>query len=440
MLVIIALTLFMAIPAFADLQNVVVGGQVRISGHWYSVEGDHPGFNNEAIVEQRTRLNVRADFTDDVSAFIEMDDYEMWGGGSLTASDFRSNYLTGVDSRANTSDDVELYQGYIEANKMFGAPLRLRIGRQELKFGSAWLVGTGESAPYFTGLSFDAVRATYATDTFSVDAFWSKLAETSPFEADGDTDFYGVYASCTAVENVTFDAYWLFVRDALQGVNELHTLGLRSAGKLGGFHFEAEGAYQFGDYDKAVFDVANAQVFAGGHTDSWACNVLAGYFFECTWKPHPFIGFEYFDGGDGDDLAFNRLFSDARLGKTIDSGHWALGGAPIFPNANCSNLWLIHGGVTFNPTEKLMGLVHLCYATENEDDWVTGVDAGHLGWELEASGSYQYSKDLSLEAGYVRLFVDNTLKDGARLVLNGTNVVAVPDDVNYFFFETKISF
>ena len=431
MLVIIALTLFMAIPAFADLQNVVVGGQIRVRGDWYSVEGDHPDFNSEAIVEQRTRLNVRADFTDDVSAFVEVDDYEMWGGGGQLVNDFRSNYLTGVDSRANTSDDVELYQGYIEANKMFGVPLRLRIGRQELKFGSGWLVGTGDSAPYFTGLSFDAVRATYATDTFSVDAFWSKLADRSPLEADGDTDFYGVYASCTAVENVTFDVYWLFVRDGFQD-NELHTVGLRSAGKLGGFHFEAEGAYQFGTMEKLGL--------ADDNTDNWACNVLAGYFFDAPWKPHPFIGFEYFGGGDGDDLAFNRLFSDARLGKTIDSGHWALGGAPIFPNANCSNLWLIHGGVTFNPTEKLMGLVHLCYATENEDDWVNAVDAGHLGWELEVSGSYQYSKDLSLEAGYVRLFVDDTLKQGARLVLNGTTVVQVPDDVNYFFFETKLSF
>jgi len=428
MLVIVAMTLFMALPVSADLQNVVVGGQVRIRGDWYSVEGDHPGINSEAIVEQRTRLNVRADFTDNVKAFVEMDSYDIWG------EDFRSNYLTGIDSRAVTNNDIELYQGYIEASELFGKPLRLRIGRQELKFGSAWLVGTGEAAPYFTGLSFDAVRLTYATDTLSVDAFWSKLAELSPLEEDGDTDFYGVYATCTAIENVSFDAYWLYVRDALLGVNELHTVGLRSAGKFGGFHFEAEAAYQFGDYDKTplpgVDDVSN-----------WACNVLAGYFFDTTWKPHPFIGFEYFGGADDDTLAFNRLFSDARLGKTIDSGHWLVGaGGPFFPNANCSNLWLIHGGVTFNPTEKLMGLLHACLAFENEDDWVGGGHGGTLGLEVEASAVYNYTKDLSFEVGYAHLFVDDNLKDGARLPLNGTAVVVVPDDVDYFYFETKLCF
>jgi hypothetical protein len=424
--VLAAAVVLSCVSAFADLQNVTVGGQVRIRGNWYSMDnrGDY-NFIDEKFVEQRTLLNVRADFTDNVSAFIEMDSIDTWG------EDFRSNYLTGIDGRAGTGDDAEMYQAYIDAKELFGSPLQLRVGRQELSFGSEWLLGNGDSGPYFTGLSFDGLRLTYQGETFSVDAFGAKLAENSPLEEDGDTDLYGVYASCKAVENMTFDAYWLYVRDAFAGVNDLHTFGLRAAGKIDGFHFEAEAAYQFGEMNKLGL--------ADDDTSNWACNTLVGYVFDTTLNPHPFIGFAYYGGGDDNDLAFNRLFSDARLGKTIDNGHWIAGGAG-FPNANVSNVWLIHGGVTVNPTETLTLLAHLCYAVEVEDDWAGAGEGGQVGWEMELSAAYNYSKDLSFEGGYVRLFPEDNLKDGAKLPANGLAVVSVPDDVNYFFFETKLNF
>ena len=55
--------------------------------------------------------------------------------------------------------------------------------------GKGWLVNDMISATL--GISFDAVRATYSTETLDVDAWWSKLAENSPIEQDGDVDFYG---------------------------------------------------------------------------------------------------------------------------------------------------------------------------------------------------------------------------------------------------------
>jgi hypothetical protein len=83
-----------------------------------------------------------------------------------------------------------------------GASLRARIGRQELSFGNEWLVGNKDFGPYFVGLSFDAVRLTYATDLFSpVDAWAAMLAEGGLAEEDGDVTFYGLYASTPAVEN-----------------------------------------------------------------------------------------------------------------------------------------------------------------------------------------------------------------------------------------------
>ena len=256
------------VPAMAELQNIEVGGSLRIRWNSYSGEGigDNPRGNNSLIdspffrsgganagvrwtagqlfgravgsrpvapgtfpsngastgaiagifswdadnshdltfVEERATISVKADFTNDVSAFIEIDNYEIWG------TDFRSNYVTGADFADPTAtDDFELYQGYIEANNMFGYPVRLRIGRQEMSLGSEWLVGTNSTAAGFWGLSFDAIRLTYATDMVSVDAFWAKLVETGAVEANGDVDMYGIYGSYLGLEDIVIDAYWL---------------------------------------------------------------------------------------------------------------------------------------------------------------------------------------------------------------------------------------
>ncbi|MCP4641011.1 MAG: alginate export family protein, partial [bacterium] len=205
-MVCVALIVLVAGSAYAELQNVQVGGQIRIRGRYWRNGWNGPretripnsflpgrpiGFlgassvydwdddgHNRTIVEQRTSLYVSADFTEDVCAFIELQDYAVWG------EDFRSNYVTGADSRANSADDVEVQQAYIQVEQLLGQPLRLRIGRQDLKFGKGWLIGNQISPTL--GLSYDAIRLTYDCDVLSVDAVWAKLAERSPAEEDGD--------------------------------------------------------------------------------------------------------------------------------------------------------------------------------------------------------------------------------------------------------------
>ncbi|MCX5771653.1 MAG: alginate export family protein, partial [Candidatus Hydrogenedentes bacterium] len=424
------------LPAGAELQNVAVGGSIRIRGNWYSSEGTgdsltgrNPFFqvrgtpswrsiwgnplagarwaaqpgrlpvfgwpdwdergSSSGYVEQRTTLNVRTNFSEMVSAFIELDSYDIWG------EDFRSDYITGVDRRAASIDDVEVFQSYIEANEMFGMPLRLRVGRQELLLGSQWLVGSKQIGTIFPGTSFDAVRATYATELFSVDAWWAKLAETSPLEEDGDTDFYGLYASYFGVENVVFDLYYLLLRDArarsvtngsfleegiedLFGVDNfdptyLHTVGARAAGTLGPVDLEAEMAYQFGEADSVGILFAGAGLVSpygpdDAGFDNWGANLQAGYTFDAPMSPRIFVGGVYLGGEDnrGVDLidwlgavvcpfwsadasvSFNRLFSN-----------WAY--SEFLENTDLSNAWIGRGGLSVNPTESLNLLLAVSY-------------------------------------------------------------------------------
>jgi hypothetical protein len=475
-----ALVCAMTVPALADLQNVEVGGSVRIRGNYIGgtftpfmagaptpvvrhgglsvlkrpiggpfnpnvvsvYDWDHAGAD-VSFVEQRTRLHVKAEFTDDVNAFIEMDSYDVWG------EDFRSNYVTGMDGRAASVDDVEIFQAYIEAENMFDTPVRLRVGRQELAFGSQFLVGPRDFAFFYTGISFDAVRATYATDGYSVDAFASKLAETFGDFGDGDVDFYGVYATCTAVEDFTFDAYWLLLRDDralandfnggfitewvedVWGVDDydttnLHTVGLRAAGVVGAFDFDAEVAYQFGDAS-AIGQTFKPGIYGDSDArfDAFALKLDAGYTLDIWNSAHLFAGFRYYGGEDNRDisfldwinpfykptasLSFNRLFSNQ-----IASGFMDL-------NNDLSNAWLVRGGIEGAVTEKLRGRFCVTYYESLADfdrpvvpllTWWTNQNDDDLGIETYLFMEYHYSDDLVFEMGWAHLFPGDGLKQG----------------------------
>ena len=518
LLLLAALVVLSASPAFAELQNVIVGGQVRIRGNYYTNTmtninrsnlhwpaallsgrsiGTGANFNAPGVfgligwdkkensldfVEHRTRLNVKADFSNEVGAFIEIDSYDWWG------EDFRSDYITGADFAPVTNDDVEIYQSYIEANEMFGLPLRLRIGRQELSLGSEWLVGVNDTSSFFTGLSFDAARLTYATDMFSVDAFAAELAEGGPFEEDEDVWLYGVYGSYLGLEDIVIDAYWLWLRDArrlsdtnltwfgewfedLFGIDDydptnLHTVGLRGAGTIGAFDFEAEFAYQFGDADSVGF-LFRPYIYGddGADFSAWAANLEVGYTFDMAWQPRVWVGGAYFDGEDNRDISwwewispfsdpeasvsFNRLFSNWEYSQFLD-------------RTDLSNVWLVRGGVQAMPTESIeLALVVTYFQALEEFDAPAHITLGgwripiapffsfwtmendsDLGIETGLTATYHYSEDLVFEAGWAHLFVDDGATDGQYVLLNGLGFTGgtSDDDADSLYLETRIQF
>lgn len=420
---------------YAELQNVEVGGSIRIRGNYYDMDS----LGDSSWIEQRTRLNVKADFTSDVSAFIEFDYYNNWG------EDFRSLYLTGADFRGSGGNDVDLYQGYIEAANMWGTPLSMRVGRQELSFGTEWLVGVNDAAALFTGLSFDALRLTYAIDTLTIDAVAAKLVETMSDFGDDDTDFYAIYASYLGIEDVTLDAYWMFLRDdgvALGDDVDVHTVGLRGAGVIGAFDFDVEAAYQFGDVDGRPSACPLGFGEADVNYDAFAVNSELGYTFDMAWTPRVFARFAWFEGGDDDDslcsndrdLPFNRLFSNWEYTE-----FWA--------NTDESNLFYYALGVGVAPTECLtLSLVCAYFEVDEEAPetgwwfWRNDVE-DELGIELGLYADYQYSEDLVFRAGYAHFFGDEGLEDN-NFVLNGLAPLGgdEDDDYDYLFIETELCF
>jgi len=422
-LLLMSMLLGLAMAASAELQNVEVGGSIRIRGDWF--DGEDNNVWDQAFVEQRTRLSVKADFSEDVTAFIELDEYDIWG------EDFRSqNYITGVDNRAAITGgnaEVEVYQAYIEAREMFGTGLRLRVGRQEIALGSQWLVGVNDTSSIFQGLSFDGVMLSYLVeDNFAIHGLWSTLAEglDDPFE--NDVDLFGVYASCTAVENMAFDAYWLAVRDdgpiastvVINGKDAyIHTFGMRGAGTIAGFDFEAEAAYQTGQID-----------WAGRRDltlDAIGVNLQAGYTIDIEMQPRPFVGFAYFGGIDDSDLSFNRLFSNWEYSEFLE-------------NTDLSNCYVYRAGIDLKPLESVeLSAVGACFVADKDQ-----TDSREAAWEVGVYGAYHYTEDLIFRAGYAHMWADNGIFNRDRITLNGLAPFndARNEHLNYVFLETELKF
>jgi hypothetical protein len=532
----IAICVFLSVTlagaVYADLQNVQVGGQLEVRMRWYHnafesgitaakpqphlripgawlfdrVIGHDPrlgltdrgvwsmfryggGGNDWQWVEQATSLNVKADFTDHVSAMIEFYSFDTWG------KDFRSNYLTGVDTRGITADDVELLQSYIEIDKVFDQPLKLRIGRQVMQFGkdlNCFLIA-GKTSPT-NRYSFDGVRATYTgVDKLTVDAWWMKLAELSPQEEDGDTDFYGVYGTYAFSEAANLSLYWMFLRDAHKvadtawgpfdehiedflgrddyPITAFHTVGFQFQGKYESFDYNLQVAYQFGDagtlgrfFQKPWWYSTYGDDDA--KYDNWGMEGSLGYTTKTKWKIRPYIAGNWFQGQDNRDVSFsewlhpystkpqasvsfNRLFSDINYCPVIND------------NADMSNFWQVGGGVAMSPTDKLSVTLR-AYNTfaDKTFDWplyasvarsgtfpsgrfplvpwlsfLTEKSDNNLGFSIDTIIRYAYSKDLTLLLYYGHLFTGQGLRDGAFVSYYGTmmNGGLDKEDADYVF-------
>jgi len=537
------LAVLVAGMAYADLQNVTVGMQIEIRGRWYHnafesgitkpgpqphlrIPGEwipgrvvgqetarlgltdpygvysmfryqHEG-NDWAWVEQATSLKISADFTDNVNAVVEFYSFDNWG------EDIRSNYLTGVDARADTSNDLEILQSYIEVNKVFDQPLRLRIGRQVMQFGkdlNCFLIG-GKTSPT-NRYAFDGIRATYTgIDKLTVDAWWMKLRDISPLESDGDTDFYGIYGTYAFSEAANLSLYWMFLRDARSlkdtafdaggeylklddyPVTAFHTVGFQFQGKCDAWDYNMQVAYQFGDAGTLgnLFQKDWSYIVAGGSGsfgdtdakyDNWGMEGTLGFTTKTKWKIRPYVAANWFEGQDNrsvshDDflngfataptasVSFNRLFSDINYCPVIND------------NADMSNYWQVGGGVSMNPTDKLAWTVR-AYNTfvDKTFDWpeyeevdrsltypsgrrpihpglsyLTTKSDHNLGFSIDTILRYAYSKELTLLLYYGHLFTGQGLRDGAFVSYYGTmmNGGIDDEDADYVFLWAILKF
>ena len=189
-LLILAGIMLIAVPAFSAVQNVKVSGDITSYAVWQDEldlndNSDSCHADDHGFLATITRLRVDADLTDNVSATVRLINERVWDGES------------------DKSTDVDLDLAYLTMKEMFYSPLTLIIGRQELRYGSALIVGdpdTNASAagsdssfeskcPFLSKRkAFDAIRAILDYDPWTIDVIYAKIDEVD--EAANDCLLY----------------------------------------------------------------------------------------------------------------------------------------------------------------------------------------------------------------------------------------------------------
>jgi hypothetical protein len=244
-----------------------IGGQIRERSQLDAKNVD-PDASTVDFHELRTRLHLGFAPTDRIEAFIQIQDSRRFGAGSGTL--------------APPTNTIDLHQAYFKVNDLFGAPLALKIGRQEIAYGNQRLIGSVGWHP--RGRTFDGGVLAYETETASVDLFAARLANRFPVPGAGagSENLLGVYSSWAVAAAQTLEVFAILDNDT-EDVNDDNRLtrftpGVTLKGSLSQVSYALEGAYQTGTMQGASIGAsllsATADYSFGG---SSAPSLGAGY-------------------------------------------------------------------------------------------------------------------------------------------------------------------
>ncbi len=340
------------------------GGEFRLRGIMVDNSEGTTAPKDGGFFEQRTRLNVDAS-TDDVKAFIQLQDSRMWGSSGSTV-------LTGAEYEA-----VDVSQAYIDLSNLGNKPISLRIGRQALAYGEHRLVGSLEWSN--NARRFDAIKLTYKHNAADIDVFTAKISDSGE-DWGNDVNLNGIYAQLKNVPQVSnLDLYLLQKVDGTAGINaNFYTLGARVKGAVSNINldYNAELAIQTGDASSTADKDANAYAVKVGYTIP---NVLGGLR----------LGVEY-DAATGQDSSTDSTAFD----NLYPTNHYLYG---FNDDVNWTNLnaWALSASAT--PIGNVKLAIEYWNYTLAED--IAGEDDN--GTELNFKANHELSKNVNCEAAYV---------------------------------------
>lgn len=244
-----AIAIAIAAPSFAAVQNIKISGSIEeraifMNNFDLRNKGEETTFSRTGIglvpagsgnsinededefILSTIKVGIDSDLTDNVSASIVLSNQSRWGD------------VAGLS-------DISLNKAYVTMKEFFYQPLTLKIGRQDLKFGSGFIIGPGifrnPSGTFpvpradlrvnsFTGVNqatpisgplgeqysidtyYDAIRATLDFDPWTIDAIYSKITDTNA--AVNDEDLMGVNIGYKFdVYNAKAEGYWFYKND-----------------------------------------------------------------------------------------------------------------------------------------------------------------------------------------------------------------------------------
>jgi hypothetical protein len=301
-----------------------------------------------------------------------------------------------------------LYQGYVEVALPGVKGASLKAGRQELVYGSTFLLGADT---FYDGLTFDAAKMSFKPSAkISLDLFGGEYVKKWAGGIEGK--LYGIYATYAPKETLSVDLYGL--RDTggagathVGGDHEVtYSVGTRLNGKVDKHvAYELEPVYQFGRKNKDGASHNHISAY-GGHADITLDPPLGRY------PGKVFLSYAYGSGDgapkEGRFTEFHNPNNDTPLiGDMNVIGE--LGGLTV-GSAAASGLQVFTAGGGVDLTEKLNLSLDGHYFRANK------VPAGfsrEIGIETNLILTYKLQKNISLLVSGNRFFTGGFFKDAA---------------------------
>ena len=188
--------------------------------------------SNFSFSQLRSRLGLNFVAGENLTLFLMLQDSRIMGEEASTLTD-------------GTGDALDMREGFMKVTEFLWNPLDMKLGRMRIKYGEERLVGYVDW--HNIGRSFDGVVFTVHDSWFSADVFAFAQVEGLVFEEVGDLNVLGINWDVFKGEQHTNEAY--LVWQLASPSNELNrwTAGYYINGKLGGFEYTSNGAYQGGE-------------------------------------------------------------------------------------------------------------------------------------------------------------------------------------------------
>ncbi len=170
--------------------------------------------------------------------------------------------------RPTDEDKLDLNQAFMDWNILGDTDFKLRVGRQEMQYGSSRLISVRESPNVHQ--TFDGVKFISKIADWKVDGFFTHPVKTRIGVFDDGQDkkreFWGTYATHNfpLIKNTDIDIYYLGLRQSNsafdQGTQDelRHSLGMRFWGKSEPWDYNFESVYQFGSFGEGQINAWTA--------------------------------------------------------------------------------------------------------------------------------------------------------------------------------------
>lgn len=376
------------IPLRRDRQDwyLSLGGEIKLRyENWHNPKWGEEG-EHESFFLQRYMLHGDFHLGDRTRAFMQLRSALKSGGNPPGPID---------------EDSFDIHQGFADVS--LTPKVTIRAGRQEMLYGSTRLVSVREGANIRR--AFDGVKAIIRTGDWAVDGWVTRpvaIEDGSFDQSDNNRIFWGVYAMRPwGATGLGLDLYYMgLARDDAkynQGTaNETrHTLGARFWGIYGGWDYDLELVYQFGDF-------GNSNIIA------WMAATNSGFTFRAApFRPRIGMKVEAASGDrdprDDSLQTFNPMFHNSQLFNETDL-------------VGLSNLIDVHPYLTLNPAENFrLTFDWAFFWRESSGDAVydnfiqiqrpgAGGTARYIGSALSGLARWQVDSHLSMYLAYSHFF------------------------------------